>query len=53
MLLDDLLDLLLNVGRDLARRDLLQQRLLRAAQVRAELKFPPCDLVDGDRVELQ
>lgn len=52
MVLDGLLDLLFELRRDRAGRDLLQQTLLRAGQVRAELELPASNLVDGDRVKL-
>ena len=52
MVLDDLLDLALQLRRDLAGRDLLKERALRRREVLAELALPLGDLVDGDGVEL-
>jgi len=49
--LDDLLDLGLGLRCDVARRDLLQQRLLRTSQMRAEVGLPSRDLVDGDLIQ--
>ena len=51
MLLDDLLDLLLQLRRDVADRDLREELALRRGEVRAELGLPLRDLVDGDGVE--
>ena len=53
MVLDDLLDLALQLRRDLAGRDLLKERALRRREVLAELALPLGDLVDGDGVELK
>ena len=52
MLLDDLLDLRLNLGGDVALRDLLEQGTLGGGEVSTELTLPARDLVDGDRVKL-
>lgn len=52
MVLDDLLDLALNLGRDLALRDLLEESGVRRSEVGTELRLPLGDLVDGDRVKL-
>ena len=51
MLLNNLLDLSLNVARDVTRRDGLEQLGLLARQVLTEVRLPLGDLVDGDRVE--
>lgn len=53
MVLNHLLDLGLNLRRDLASRDLLQERSLCRGQVRAELSLPAGNLVDGDGVKLK
>ena len=53
VVLDDLLDLALQLRRDLAGRDLLKERALRRREVLAELALPLGDLVDGDGVELR
>ena len=52
MVLDHLLDLALNLGGDLALRDLLEERALGGSKVRAEFTLPTGDLVDRDGVEL-
>ena len=52
MLLDDLLDLRLNLGGDVALGDLLEQSTLGSGEVSTELTLPARDLVDGDRVKL-
>ena len=52
MVLDDLLDLALQLRRDLAGRDLLKERALRRREVLTELALPLGDLVDGDGVKL-
>jgi hypothetical protein len=51
VVLNDLLDLLLKLGGDVALRDLLEEGLLGRREVRAELSLPLGDLVDGDRVK--
>ena len=51
MLLNNLLNLGLNVARDVTRRDGLEQLGLLARQVLTEVRLPLGDLVDGDRVE--
>ena len=53
MLLDDLLDLRLNLGGDVALGDLLEESALSRGEVSTELAFPAGDLVDGDGVELE
>lgn len=52
MVLDNLLDLRLEFGRNRAGGDLRQERALCRGQVLTELSFPLGDLVDGDGVEL-
>ena len=52
MVLNHLLDLALNLGGDLALRDLLKERAVGGSKVGAEFTFPTGDLVDGDGVEL-
>lgn len=53
MVLDDLLDLRLELGGDVAGGNLLEERALCRRQVLAELSFPLGDLVDGDGVKLK
>ena len=53
MVLNHLLDLRLDLGGNLALRDLLEERTLGGGEVSAELTLPASDLVDGDRVELR
>lgn len=52
MVLDDLLDLLLNVGRHVTGGDLLEEGGLLRGEVLTELAFPLGDLLDGDGVKL-
>ena len=52
MVLNHLLDLRLNLGGDLALRDLLEKGALSGSEVSTELTLPASDLVDGDGVEL-
>ena len=52
MLLNDLLDLALELGGDVASGDLLKELGLSGGQVSTELTLPASDLVDGDGVEL-
>ena len=51
MLLNNLLNLGLNVARDVTRRDRLEQLSLLAREMLTEVRLPLGDLVDGDRVE--
>ena len=51
VVLNDLLDLRLNVARNVARRDRLEELSLLAREVLTEVGLPLGDLVDGDRVE--
>ena len=51
VLLNDLLDLALELGRDVALRDLGEEGALGSGQVLTELGLPLGDLVDGDGVE--
>ena len=53
VLLNDLLDLALELGRDVALRDLGEEGALGSGQVLTELSLPLGDLVDGDGVELE
>ena len=53
MLLNNLLNLGLNVARDVARRDRLEQLSLLARKMLTEVRLPLGDLVDGDGVELE
>lgn len=52
MVLDDLLDLGLDLGRNRTLGDLLEETAVRGREVTAELSLPASDLVDGDGVEL-
>lgn len=52
VVLDDLLDLLLDVGRHVTGGDLLEEGGLLRGEVLTELTFPLGDLLDGDRVKL-
>ena len=51
MLLNDLLDLALELGRDVALSDLGEESAVGRGQVLTELTLPLGDLVDGDGVE--
>ena len=53
VVLNDLLDLLLDLGSDLALRDLLEESAVGRGQVSAELSLPAGDLVNRDGVELE
>ena len=53
MLLDNLLDLRLHLGGDLALCDLFEESSLCRGQVSTELSFPLDDLFDGDGVKLE
>lgn len=52
MIFNDLLDVRLHFGRNVARRNLLEQRALSRCQVLTEFSLPLGDLVYGDRVQL-
>ena len=52
MVLDDLLDLGLDLGRDRTLGDLLEETAVGGREVSTELTLPASDLVDGDGVEL-
>lgn len=53
MVLNDLLDLGLDLGGDVADRDLGEELAVSRGQVSTELSLPLDDLVDGDGVELR
>lgn len=52
VVLDGLLDLLLNLGRDLSGLNLLEECAVSGSQMLAELSFPFSDLVNRNVVEL-
>ena len=52
MLLDDLLDLGLDLGGDVADGELGEEGAVGASEVSTELSLPLGDLVDRDRVKL-